>query len=1325
MAPRRSTNKPRRQTHGAFEASSYTNARTRIAHTSQRFAGNGTVTQVEIIAPRTTPRRRLSPTSKGKTLLAAVNDLDLPEELTALQNTINDRHLDDTSDARFIPVVWATMPSLRLPKLDYDSTVEEITDFVQQIMGYYDFWSRDDTREGPATFFADLKVISHGWDDALRLPAHVIASPLVSAALRECRESKRSFVDIWRKAVLEAVASRLDQLRAQVHAQVNGGPTTIHEAEFSAFVWEILNPASGHEALWGPDKTPITPYLSEAATVKLVDCVDKLLFAFQDATYQDEAKELWLLIWRSLRTAFTAFTRGGAPTSPTDTLRDRRFFGTRITSRDFEHLMHGSEAIYPRKIEDIVGRYCQYISHCQIDQDNKYESLHRTPDTALRAHTKDALKEFCKTGKFETSTLAKLHFVVARFNKIKGRPVIVRRWNPLHDNGVWRVLSLESDSATSLPSNSAREHGKVQQSFPPSPPLTPRSPTLTVGGPGADKSPKRVFPFPEGINLKSDFDYVWCPFPETRAHEVAQSEQISRELAQPGISSEGPRPEYLINRPPRHARDPAEITQFNYRPFSWIRGAFQRLLAPQRHLPAVRKSTFAGLPSRRDRRSPLESGSTILDQKARVHKPTMLRNVPGLRGGAGRPTHYLTGPSRGHHFDSTAFHRMMVEKSIRALKSKYGLQVAVDQDEIMKLLPQTGYDIEELCLRYTAPGRGKTAGPSNAGHVYGSGITFDRATATGSETNLRQFYSLPVAEDDEVREYRVNNSPRATGDGYAEQDSNSDDEPDFDQENHPPGPNDRVPLGELTRHPTDDEIIDHIGHGPSPPTFSPSSDGPPGPLLMARCHPCPVYPRHIHHGCPGWQHCGGYGDEHDSFFETTRPGPRIFVDEDVDDEQRNRPGWNQDGTPNGTRDRTPVRTPGNSSNHSRHSGNNDEQGSGRRNHGGGHDDERQDDQLPQEKPKHEDEWTVEETFSLEVPDFRTNLITMGERLYHGQKLLDQPDKNDFPAGMIWPLRMGVVKPLKTMRADYMSRLKHTSNHVKGISFDGQRSKAARESAPATLKLCQILYNDVRFRHSQLMGFFDYTHPRPQLGFRHAFNALIIALKEFLLVVQEINFEFPQVEDDENDGEEARKEERDEQGDDEDVNESEESDGEDESAVDDNNNHNNSSSDFSVMTPPLNPKTPPKQPAPKQTTPKQPTPKQPTPKQPTPKQPTPKQRSAESDKTPSPKLKKVTKDAKSATLPRRADYEAMFIPELLRELTTNRGVKDAKAIIDKKSLRKDDYIDLLLGLDGEGNLGKGATECYRNITGNTNARGVPKGWDLEVELKNHYKRNLPE
>ncbi len=61
------------------------------------------------------------------------------------------------------------------------------------------------------------------------------------------------------------------------------------------------------------------------------------------------------------------------------------------------------------------------------------------------------------------------------------------------------------------------------------------------------------------------------------------------------------------------------------------------------------------------------------------------------------------------------------------------------------------------------------------------------------------------------------------------------------------------------------------------------------------------------------------------------------------------------------------------------------------------------------------------------------------------------------------------------------------------------------------------------------------------------------------------------------------------------------------------------------------------------------------------------------------------------MPTREAYEAMFVPELLHELQTNRRIKDIKAAIDKKNPCKEDYIELLMKLDIEGNLRRSATE----------------------------------
>jgi hypothetical protein len=1135
---------------------------------------------------------------------------------------------------------------------------------IQQITDYFVFWSKGGFKEGPASLFADMRLINRRLDVALELFGDVTSSHIINKVNTEFRDLYERFVNVWSNAAQEALVNKLDRLQAQLQARITRRPTAIHEIDFTSFVLDVaaVSPSFALQALLGSTYNTVPFLVSEVAAKDLFDRAEALLSAFQDVTYDTEAKELWLLIWRSLKTVFVAFDQGGAPTSPTNTLRDRRFFEIPDVRRELKRLTCTTEAANPRSIEEIVGRYCRYIHNCQVDPENKYEALQRPQDTPLGEHTKNALKKFIKTGKFETSTLSKVHFAVGRFNKINSGPAKVIRWRSRHDDGVWEMVPIDLDHPVSAqPSPSIKSHLNVQHVRHPSLPLASDSPAFNLNGGITEKPANRLFPYPEGINIKSDFDYVWYPSPETRAHEVVQNEQISRELAHPGIVSEGPRPEYLINRPPRHARDPAESAKGSLGPFSCIRFAIHQLLAKKRVLPDSKTPSFSRLPTSRGA-LPLESSSKILDQGSRVHKPISSGQVSRLRGGDGRSVNWLTGASGRHHFDTAAFHRKMVASAILEVKNRFGRAVPIDVAEILRLLPQTAYDVREVALRYTPPGRDTRDRPTLARHVPAGSRPFDQNVAADQSRHLPPAVERDLFELAGVSEYRVNNSPRATPEGWEDESLDEhDDANDDDQENLPPGPaGPRIPLGEIH---SGDYPIAQSDESSLPPR-SEESERP----VRIHCHPCPRYPGEYHHDCPGWRSCQGWEPITPPYVPTSPQNP---LDDDADDDQ--------------ARD-----SPDDEHGHGQHTGGGV---SGGNNGPDGAFDVYQDDDQPGEQDSRyngdqggndvdgnqdkiitsssegsatEDGQTLQSLFGDDEGRFAAafGLLSMHSfaHIQEGLESLAREDRDPSTDGMVVgnmiPWLETIAAATNTLRDEYLAALKGQQKpSMEIIPVEPSRSKASVRAHPATYKLCKRAFQDLQFSHRRVLKFFDYTHPRTLLSFRYAFNALIVAVRELLVLLREYHQSIVDPKRDNGD--------------------------EDEEGNDQHSGPPKSPSNDSIVTPPMS------------------------------------------------KVGYVQKSVQEVTeaptgpkpnpLPTRSDYENMFVSELCRELEQNRGIEDIKGALGKKNPAKKDYIDKLMALDKDGIVGQGASECYKNITGNWKARGVPKDWHMDTALKEYYAR----
>ncbi|EXJ65048.1 hypothetical protein A1O7_01387 [Cladophialophora yegresii CBS 114405] len=340
----------------------------------------------------------------------------------------------------------------------------------------------------------------------------------------------------------------------------------------------------------------------------------------------------------------------------------------------------------------------------------------------------------------------------------------------------------------------------------------------------------------------------------------------------------------------------------------------------------------------------------------------------------------------------------------------------------------------------------------------------------------------------------------------------------------------------------------------------------------------------------------------------------------------------------------------------------------------GHDDYRSQDENATPSPPGEDDCTVESLFGDQEVGFAT---AIGRFDIHSFVLvqqefdsLDQGGVDSTTRGRdVGNLLAGLestAEGINRLRGEYLAALKGKQKpHLEMIPQEEIRSKSCTRAHPATHRLCKRAFQDVRFHHGRVLQFFDYTHPRTLLSFRYAFNAFIVAFRELLLLLREYHRSLVG----------PRSDNGDERGNDNSQPPS----------------PRRSSSNFSVVTPPIS------------------------------KVGYVENLVQKNVQKPYEKVKKASPVPRPNPLPARKDYENMFVPELCHELEQNRGVEDIKGALGKRNPVKKDYIDKLMALDKEGIVGRGATECYRNITGNWNARGTPKNWNIKTALKGYYER----
>ncbi|KAL2439008.1 hypothetical protein ABEF95_015436 [Exophiala dermatitidis] len=706
--------------------------------------------------------------------------------------------------------------SLSLPPIGEHSTVSEVTDFLRAVADY--FKHLQVVRDGPTSFFQDMNAIIDRMEDFACLPLAIRSSARVSDTLMICLKRYKRVVSLWTRAVHKALSDQMLSL----HALRSSLPELSTESRFTSLLADIravsTPPAFGSPAT-STDDLPVIVSPKGAEDVRLV--CDQLHHHFQDAIYTTETTLLWLLVWRSLKAAFTAYQNKRFKGLPANSSVEMSFFSNARIERRLRALVQSPDAANPREIEEMVGQYCRFVAECRENPDDAFAHLHGLRDQPLKDHVLASLNKFIQTRTVERSTLQKLHFAVIRLNAMTGGPKALRRWKEAAPTGEEK----QDAQGRNILHASTVSHG-------PEKPVRASENGTEGQADGLNRAvprPRRTFPHPDGLNRRSAFDYVWYPFPETRPHEVAQNEQISREMAEQEIHSDGPRVAFLVNQPPRHARNPATVSWFTSSrelgPLGWLGLVLQKHLSKRRRRVA-RSSTSSAPPST----------TTVLGQNARIHKSTA--SMSRLRGGAGMAVDPFRKPlpprpSGRTPFDPTRFRTEHIERFKDAWRKSGNNVDDLDEKTILSSLEQSCWDIFTAIQEYQKGGAnqyGGDPGPSNLARP-------DRQSDGGRGHGPLQ----PLSAGHQRVPRGAAPSPSQGG---------------RDQGPLQPlsAPYQRAPRGAAPSPSSEGNTgrgrgrsNDTNQENNTPPAESGSSDD----QLLVPCHPCPVYPGEYHHNC----HC--------------------------------------------------------------------------------------------------------------------------------------------------------------------------------------------------------------------------------------------------------------------------------------------------------------------------------------------------------------------------------------------------------------------------------------------------------------------------------------
>ena len=331
---------------------------------------------------------------------------------------------------------------------------------------------------------------------------------------------------------------------------------------------------------------------------------------FQYVTYNArEDTMLWLLIWRTLKIAHWGSRQPGyhfpGTTGSSGFVIEKEFFELAGISSKLAAAMPEMTLDASERVEFLVAEYCGNVDDARTvaNKDPACKAYRGISQSPLSSVEIEKFNSYLEEKRVSPKLLYLAHRAAVRLTYLKGRDDLTWSRCATGDTA-WPVLLTQNESPKSLHSAMKKLAGDLV-----------------------------------GHNRICAYDYVHYPFPETRAHEVAANEQITRELGSGGIISDGARVEYVVNRPYTHVLPPSKLS-------SW---STLRLRGPVGALIYAIKATFRGgrrrpaakaranLSRRPDTKKKVHSPlSPTKDPARRISKESPFKSVPKLRGGGNK-----------------------------------------------------------------------------------------------------------------------------------------------------------------------------------------------------------------------------------------------------------------------------------------------------------------------------------------------------------------------------------------------------------------------------------------------------------------------------------------------------------------------------------------------------------------------------------------------------------------------------------------------------------------------------------------------------------------
>ena len=490
---------------------------------------------------------------------------------------------------------------------------------LKQIAAWYHHMSKPTGNHVPDTFFWDLSLLksilaAHLKDGELAFKASVD-----SATLLAYQHTLTVFTTNWEAAAKEAVDCRFKRLRQAMRA---GHINLSYEHLFQEAAWtlECLTPHNLREVDAYAWQKNVPIFLGPEESKKSLRQLQQHYQEYQYKVYTTrEDTTLWLLVWRTLKLAYVVSQplsyKFPGNSESTGFVVEKDFFSNLGIRDRFGHALPEMSGRAVELVELLVEEYCKNIYQAYKREDKSCGYYDAVSDSPFISADVDEFDRRLSEKRVSARLLYLAHRAALRLSSIKGQDDL--RWNRMAVDGTsWPILCASQN----------RLDDKL---------LDRKAIDLK------HSVKAKLFAKPAGHSRISAFDYVHYPFPETRAHEVAASEQITRELGSPGILSDGARVQHVVNRPPRHVLPPSNVSSWaTWRlrgPIGFLCYVLSSRWRSRKVKPRPEAKPRAALTHRPDLKKRLISPlSPMKDASTRIERASALATVPKLRGGGGK-----------------------------------------------------------------------------------------------------------------------------------------------------------------------------------------------------------------------------------------------------------------------------------------------------------------------------------------------------------------------------------------------------------------------------------------------------------------------------------------------------------------------------------------------------------------------------------------------------------------------------------------------------------------------------------------------------------------